>query len=125
VLYGGADIVYEYVGSGLTVDLSFRLARGGGRVCLVGASGLTRAVDWTSVWLKELSIKGSFGYGLETRGKIKVLTLILALEFLRTKRVSLSQLISHRFPLEAYREAFSTALHKKKSRAINVVFDFK
>lgn len=47
VLAGGADLVYECVGSRHSIQDAFGLARRGGKVALLGLAGRLGTIDWT------------------------------------------------------------------------------
>ena len=65
VMVGGADIVYECVGSDSSLDDSLRFAKEGGKVVLIGLAGMAKGIDWTPMWFRELTIAGNWGYGDE------------------------------------------------------------
>jgi threonine dehydrogenase-like Zn-dependent dehydrogenase len=44
-------------------------------------------------------------------------------EFVRTRRIDVTPIITHRFPLEAYREAFMTCHGQGDHAAVKVLFD--
>lgn len=46
------------------------------------------------------------------------------IEFLVAKRIVPSTLITHKFPLKKYKEAFDTIVNKSESYAVKAVFDF-
>ena len=58
VVSGGAEIVYECVGSSRTVDDALRLTAPSGTMVLVGLAGAPSGVDWTPIWLTEVAIRG-------------------------------------------------------------------
>ena len=61
LLVGGVDRVFDTVGSTQTIDDSLRILANGGWFNLLGI-GLPGKIDWTPVWLKELTIKGIYCY---------------------------------------------------------------
>lgn len=124
VLVGGADVVYECVGSAASVDDSLRLVRSGGTVVLIGLAGLLARVDWTPIWLNEVRVLGSFAYGMETWQGRRLHTFDLALEQIAQGRLDLSPLVTHRFPLHEYRRALAAATSKHGNRLIKAVFVF-
>ncbi|MBE3577189.1 MAG: zinc-binding dehydrogenase [Limnochordales bacterium] len=148
VYTGGFDLVYDCIGSHRTIDQSLRLTRGGGRIVLVGAAGQLPGLDWSFVWSRELTIIGSAGYGREHRLPPALATLAaaaapdqgagpaqgvapaphtfaLALELLRRHpSYPLERLITHRFPLSAWREALAVNVRHGPHRAIKSVFTF-
>ena len=63
IIEGGADVVFECVGSTTSIDDSLRFARAGGKMVLVGLASFPKGVDWTPIWLHEVMVKGSFWCG--------------------------------------------------------------
>ncbi|HXF82812.1 MAG TPA: alcohol dehydrogenase catalytic domain-containing protein [bacterium] len=122
VLPGGADLTLECVGTARSLDDALRLTRPGGRVILLGLASIAARVDWTPVWLKELQVTGSYVYRWERWQGRRVRTMALALEWMAAGRADLGRLVTHRFPLERYREALATAMGKAQSRAFKVAF---
>jgi|Deesub1362B_J571_1020462.scaffolds.fasta_scaffold00264_25 threonine dehydrogenase-like Zn-dependent dehydrogenase len=119
----GVDIVFECVGKSQTVDDSLRIVRPGGKVILLGTAGKLAGVDFAPVFSKEIEIKGVFGSGLEKiNGKRRAFE--LAIELFQ-KEVDLSPLLTHKFPIEKYKEALWTAMNKNKSKAVKVAFSFE
>jgi L-iditol 2-dehydrogenase len=123
VVQGGADLVIECVGRTKSVNDSLRFTRGGGKVILLGLASIMDKIDWTTVWLNELEIKGSFAYSSEEYKGKKMRTLEIAIELMRLGKVDLSPLITHRFPLEKYKDALSTATHKGREDTMKIVFE--
>ncbi|MEW6046583.1 MAG: zinc-binding dehydrogenase [Bacillota bacterium] len=118
---GGADVTFECVGAGSSIDDALRFTRGGGRVILVGLASLPRGVDWTPIWLKELDIQGTFCYGYERLPDGRRLrTMEYAIELMARGKADLSPLVTHKFPLERWREAIRAATRKGPSGAIKV-----
>ena len=124
VLVGGADLVYECTGSADSIDDCLRLARSGGTVVLLGLAAMARAVDWTPIWLHELTLKGSFWCSTETVGGRRVRTFQMALDWMAAGTVDLAPLVTHRFRLEEYRRALAITLDKGRHRVIKSVFVF-
>ena len=52
-------------------------------------------------------------------------TMALALRLMAEKKVDLGHLVTHRFALDDYREAFKTVTSKGNSGVIKAVFDFR
>ncbi len=125
VLVGGADVVYECVGSAASVDDSLRLVRSGGTVVLIGLASLLRRVDWTPVWLNEIRVLGSFAYGMETFQGRRLHTFDLAIERIGQRKPDLSSLVTHRFRLREYRRALAAATSRDRNRLIKAVFMFE
>ena len=98
---GGLDVVVETAGAVAAVELSTRLAREGGRVVLLGIAGhdveLTLPAD--RIPLRDLSILGSVGYTTAAWAHMVGL--------LRESLVDLDPIVTHRFPLDRFEDAFA------------------
>ncbi len=124
VLAGGADVVFECVGSSGSIDDALRFAGRGGKVVLVGLAAVPRGIDWSFIWLKELQVAGSFCYSTELYQGNRVRTYRLALDLMASGCVDLSPLLTHRFRLSEYKKAFAALTDKKRSRVIKAAFVF-
>jgi L-iditol 2-dehydrogenase len=126
VILGGADIVYECVGSSRSIDDSLRLTRSGGKVVLVGLAAFPAGVDWTPIWLNELTVSGVFACATETMpgspGGPRVRTYQVALDLLASGKVDLAPLVTHRFPLSRYRDALALFSRRGREKVVKVVF---
>lgn len=124
VLVGGADIVYECVGNEGSIDDALRLTRGGGTVVLVGLAAIPKRVDWTPIWLNELTIKGSVWGGTETFQGRRVQAFQLALEWMAEGKIDLASMVTHRFRLDDYRRALAATAAKGRRQVVKSVFAF-
>jgi L-iditol 2-dehydrogenase len=70
-----------------------------------------------------LDVKGSFAYSSEVFKGKRTPTFEIAIELMRNGKVDLSPLVTHRFPIEDYRDALDIAANKKNRSAIKVVFE--
>ncbi|MEW6553127.1 MAG: alcohol dehydrogenase catalytic domain-containing protein [Actinomycetota bacterium] len=121
ILIGGVDRVFDAVGSTDTLNASLRILANGGTYNLLGITQIKR-IDWTPVWLKELTIKGIYAYQEDEFEGRKVHDFELALDLFESGKVDLSHLITHRFTLDEWPKALDTALNKGRERAIKIVF---
>jgi len=121
---GGADVVYECVGSARSIDDSLRLARNGGTVALVGLATFPRGVEWTPIWLKELAVRGSVWCGIETVQGQRVRAFQLALQWMEEGKLNLAPMVTHRFKLDDYKGALAITTHKGRHQVIKSVFFF-
>ena len=98
---GELDIVVETAGAVAAAELSTRLVREGGRVVLLGIAGhgheLTLPAD--RIPLRDLSVFGSVGYTTAAWSHM--------VELLRHRLVDLAPIVTHRFPLEQFEDAFA------------------
>lgn len=125
LLVGGADIVYECVGNNDTLANSLRLARSGGTVVLLGLAAKPKGVDWTPIWLHELTLRGSFWCSTETIQGRPVRAFQLALDWMAEGKLDLSTFITHRFRLDEYAQALITTLYRGRNGVIKSVFVFE
>ncbi len=124
LLVGGADVVYECVGSESSIDDSLRFTRSGGTMVLVGLAAIPKRVDWTPIWLNELTIKGSVWSGMETFQGRRIRTFQLGLEWMAADKLDLAPMVTHRFRLDDYRRALAVTADKGRHRVVKSVFVF-
>ena len=94
------DLVIEAAGTAGAVERALGLARRGGRVVLVGLVGndVTAAFRIDDAVNNDLLISASFAYTSAAFAEVTAL--------LRAGQISAAPLITHRFPLEAYDQAY-------------------
>ena len=108
----GADVALEAVGLEVTVQQAMRSICIGGRLTIVGMLAKTMALDILDTVVKELDIKGSYGY---TSDDFKT-----ALNFIEDRKVDVKPLITNVLPLDEVKKGFEL-LHEKKEGAFKVV----
>lgn len=123
VVMGGADRVFECVGSPGTMEDAVRLARPGGEVALVGMPPARSCLDLTALWYKEVSLAGSYAYGVEEHGGERVKSFQLALRL--APEIQLETMVGPRFRLRDYREAIGAARAAGRNGHVRVVFDHR
>ena len=98
---GMLDVVVETAGAVPAVELSTRLVREGGRVVLLGIAGHEQelALPADRIPLRDISILGSVGYTTAAWAHMVAL--------LRDELVDLDPIVTHRFPLERFEDAFA------------------
>jgi threonine dehydrogenase-like Zn-dependent dehydrogenase len=98
---GGLDVVVETAGAVAAAELSTRIAREGGRIVALGIAGhgheLTLPAD--RIALRDLSVFGSVGY--TTAAWARMVALV------REGLVDLDPIVTHRFPLDRFEDAFA------------------
>ena len=123
VVMGGADKVYECVGSAGTTEDAVRLACPGGEATLVGMPSAQSCLDLTALWHKEVSLAGAYAYGVEEYEGERVKSFDLALRI--APEVKLETLVGPRFRLGRYRDAIAAARAAGREGHIKVVFDHR
>ncbi len=121
-LQSGVHRVYDAVGSSETIELAVRITKPRASIVVVGVAPPKR-FEWTLLYFKELALLGSNSYGLETIEGRRCNCIEIYLDLLAQKRLDVSGMVTHRYPLENYAEAFLAARNKPDSGAIKVVFD--
>jgi threonine dehydrogenase-like Zn-dependent dehydrogenase len=126
VVIGGIDLTYECVGSDNSVDDAMRLTRAGGKVVLLGMPGIVKGIDWTSIFINELDVRGTyiFNHAENYQGKIWK-TFDLSIDLMARGEVDLGWLVTHRFKLEENKRAFAMLSKRGKNQVIKAVFEFK
>ncbi|MFQ6101434.1 MAG: zinc-binding dehydrogenase [Anaerolineae bacterium] len=124
VVSGGAEVVYECVGSDASLDTAIRFTRGGGTAVVLGLAAIPKGIDWAHIWLKEIAVHSSYVCGFETWQGRRVRTMQLALDLMAGGKVDLAPLVTHRFPLAEYRKALAMATRKSRHRLVKAVFVF-
>jgi threonine dehydrogenase-like Zn-dependent dehydrogenase len=121
ILLGGADVVYDALGSRNATEDSLRLVRSGGTVMIVGM-GHARWVDWDPVTHKQLTILGANGRAYEPSDPARRHTYELVHEMMLDGRLPTDGLLTHTFPLSDYKQAFWTATHKGRTSCVKAAF---
>lgn len=125
---GGADVVFDCVGASRTFEDGLVSLTAGGTYVMVGAGARLKNVDISSLWFRELTIAGSSGCAMAPdprRPGTMVRTYALALELLASGTYPTAGLLTHRFPLERWREAFACAFDKRSTGSVKVAFDLR
>ena len=125
ILIGGVDITFDCIGSSVTIDDALRFTRAGGEVILLGMPGIPENIDWTSIWYKQLQVKGAYIYGIESYKEEQIHTFQLGLRLLQEHGEQLLPLIGTPFSLRDYKRAIQTALNTGKTSTVKTVFDLR
>ncbi len=121
---GGARRIYDTVGTAASLETAVRVVKPLGSVLLVGV-GTPRRYEWTPIFFREVSVIGSNAYGVERFDGERRHAFAHYLDLCAKQRVDAAPMITHRFPLPRYREAFVTARAKRSHAAVKVVFDLR
>ena len=122
MLSGGVDVVYDSVGSPETIEVGVRVTRSRGAIVVTGVEA-PRRFEWTPLYFKEIQLLGSNAFGVEEYRGRRQHAMDWYFELLRANELDPSSIITHRFTLEQYREAFLTCYDQGRSRAVKVLFD--
>ncbi|MBA2344912.1 MAG: alcohol dehydrogenase catalytic domain-containing protein [Rubrobacter sp.] len=121
VVLGGADLVFECVGSPGTMEDAIRLTRPGRAVTLVGMPGARSTLDLTPLWHGEVSLTGVYAYGREEHEDEQTTSFDLALRI--ANPLKLGTLTGPRFRISQYREAIAAARSAGRNGNVKVMFE--
>jgi threonine dehydrogenase-like Zn-dependent dehydrogenase len=121
---GGIDVVYDTIGKQETFEVSTRVLRARGTLVKAGVHGPTWWED-TPLYFKEISMVGSNAFGVEDVEGARRHGIEHYLELVRSGRVDLTGLLTHTFPLDDWRAAFTALATQEASGAIKVAFDLR
>jgi 2-desacetyl-2-hydroxyethyl bacteriochlorophyllide A dehydrogenase len=96
-----ADLTVEAAGAAAAVGTAIRAARRGGTVSLIGLPPTGTTVELPADLLvnNDLTLAASFGYTSTVWTRV--------VELLNAGRITPGRIVTHRFPLEGFREAFA------------------
>ncbi len=121
-LQSGVHRIYDTVGSNETLEVGVRITNPRASIVVVGVARPKR-FEWTPLYFKELALLGSNAYGLETVEGKRANCIELYLDLLAHNRLNVDGLITHRYPLDHYADAFLALHNRRRSQAIKVTFD--
>jgi len=122
MLLGGVDACYDSICSPETLEVGIRVVRPRGILSIVGVEA-PRRFEWTPIYFKELRVVGSNAFGVERFRGVEKHAIEHYLDLCASGEVDLSSLVTHRYPLEQWRSAFATAIHKTTG-CVKVAFAF-
>ena len=121
---GQIDVVYDTVGAPQTTEIALRVLREQGTLVQLGVSSPGR-FEWTPWYFKELRLIGSNAFGDETFEGVRRHAFEHYFALLRDGRINLDGMLTHRFRLDQWRDAFTTIVRQGDTGAIKVAFDFR
>jgi threonine dehydrogenase-like Zn-dependent dehydrogenase len=122
-LLRGVDVIYDTVGTAETVEVGVRLANPRASIVITGV-GVPARFEWTPLYFKEVMLLGSNAFGVEEVGGVRLHAMEHYLRLVEQGKLELSSLVTHRFRLEQYQEAFLMMHAKARHRVVKAVFDF-
>jgi threonine dehydrogenase-like Zn-dependent dehydrogenase len=123
MLNGGVDVIYDSVASGETLEIGLRVAAPRARLVLTGVA-TPRRFEWTPLYFKEVAVIGSNAFGVERFEGRELHAMEWYFELVRSRGFDAGPLVTHRFPLSRWREAFLACREQGRSGAVKVLFDF-
>jgi alcohol dehydrogenase len=108
----GADVVMEAVGTPETFELCTTLVRPGGTVANIGVHGKPATLHLEDLWIRNLTITTGL---VDTHSTPKLLAMLAA------GQIDVTQLVTHRFPLEEIEEAYDVFARPAETGALKVL----
>jgi threonine dehydrogenase-like Zn-dependent dehydrogenase len=94
-------------------------------VALVGVPGIAKGVDWTAIFAQELEVKAAYAYHHAEKFNGKEWTTFdLAIDLLSRGVLDLSWMVTHKFRLEEYWQAFDLTHRRAGNQALKIAFEF-
>ena len=121
---GGFDAVFVCISSTRGVEDAMRFARAGATIVLLGNATTLKGLDWTPLWIKELTFRGTLAYGSHGHGGASINAFNEAAALIADGRAPLGGLVTHEFPLARYTDALQMARAKGSGESVKVAFRF-
>jgi threonine dehydrogenase-like Zn-dependent dehydrogenase len=121
---GGVDVVYDTVGKRETLEVGVRVLRARGTMVKAGVHGITEW-EWTPLYFKEITWVGSNAFGVEEVEGERAHGIRHYLDLVADGRIDLGPMLTHRFDLDDWRDAFAALATQDRSAAVKVAFDFR
>lgn len=119
---GGVDVVYDTVAKPETLEIGVRVLKARGTLVKSGVHAPGRW-EWSPLYFKEISWVGSNAFGVEEVEGVRRHAIDHYLELVVDGRVDLTAMITHRFGLTQWRDAFAALADQEASGAVKVVID--
>ena len=108
----GADVAMEAVGIPATFELCTRLIRPGGHVANIGVHGKPATLHLEDLWIRNVTV---------TTGLVDTATTPTLLRLLAAGQLDVASLITHRFPMADFLDAYDVFADPATSGALKVL----
>jgi alcohol dehydrogenase len=108
----GADVVMEAVGTPQTFELCTTLVRPGGRVANIGVHGKPATLHLEDLWIRNITL---------TTGLVDTYSTPRLLDMLVAGQLDLGHMITHRFPMGEFMQAYDVFADAARTGALKVV----
>ena len=120
----GVRVIYNTVGTAESLEVSVRIAGPRSTVVLSGVDTPQR-FEWSPHYFKEVNLVGSNAFGVEEwNGVRKHAMRALLRSHPRTTQIDVTPILTHRFALDDYKEAFRCTHNQGETGAVKVLFEF-
>jgi threonine dehydrogenase-like Zn-dependent dehydrogenase len=120
----GVRVVYNTVGTAESLEVSVRIASPRSTVVISGVDTPAR-FEWSPHYFKEINLVGSNAFGVEEWNGKRQHAMLHYFDLIRDNRIDMRPIITHRFRLEQYKDAFRYNHEQAKHEAVKVIFDFR
>jgi len=110
----GADVAMEAVGTPATFELCTTLVRPGGRIANIGVHGKSATLHLEDLWIRNITI---------TTGLVDTTTTPDLLRMLEAGQLDVSHMVTHRFALDDFAEAYQVFAEPAHTGALKVVLN--
>jgi threonine dehydrogenase-like Zn-dependent dehydrogenase len=121
---GFIDAVYDTVGTPATLEQGLHVMKPRGSIAVMGVNAPGR-FEWSPLYFKEVKIVGSNAFGIEAVEGVRKHAMEHYLDLVRAGRVDVSAMLTHRFPIDEWRAAFTAIARQDETGAIKVAFDYR
>ena len=121
---GFVDNVYDTIGTPATLESALRVMKPRGSISVTGVNAPGR-FEWSPWYFKEVRIVGSNAFGVEEVDGVRKHAIEHYLDMARDGRIDIAPMLTHTFPLDAWRDAFTTIARQDRTGAIKVAFDYR
>jgi len=119
----GVRVIYNTVGTAESLEVSVRLAGPRSAVVLSGVDTPAR-FEWSPHYFKEVNLVGSNAFGVEEWNGVRKHAMEHYFDLIQSERIDVTPIITHRFPLEEFKEAFRCTHNQGETGAVKVLFEF-
>ena len=124
VLMGGFDKVYDTVGHADTLNRALRVTTTNGTLSIIGI-GEDVKLDLTPLWLKLQTVKGCYAYRYNPMEGGRKHAYEVALDLIGSGKIRVEDMLTHKFPLQKYREMIEVNVNKGAHRAMKTAVSFE
>lgn len=120
---GGFPLIFDCAGRGHTLAQALRFAAPQARLATPGRASERPELDLTSLWARELDLRGFVGYGSEEWRGVRRHTFEITHDLLLETARPVDRMVTHVYPLKDYGRALSTTEKRRHTESIKVLLD--
>ena len=123
MLNGGVQTIYDSVGTAESVEVGLRICDYRAKIVITGV-GTPKRFEWTPLYFKEVAMIGSNAFGLEDFQGARKHAIEIYFDLLSSRGLDVTPILTHRFKLERYADAFLACWDQGSSGAVKVLFEY-